>query len=341
MNSYTFMGLDDVEEGEEISSRKKTFIKRVIAYIKTRRQATQEDFYFRITFRMARLLFNQIVNAVTAHSAYFQCNPDCAGREGISPLIKCTSTIPVMEIYGPEFLRKPTVTDVEKLYRHHEETHGFPGMLGSLRFVYRDGSGSGCPYALKATCGYCNAILWLLLVEQLHATFCINPPNINDLKTGRAPEIPFVANGVTYPSGYYLVDGIYPELAPLVKTIPEPSNDDHKRILFKQKQESTRKDVERVFGVLKKKWAILANPARALRKDRIVSMMYTCIILHNMIRKYKNYAISPRWFPEEAHQPDDPLRNEEQVQRVMRWIKSSQAHQNLRHDLIEHLAQNA
>ncbi|GJW62403.1 hypothetical protein Tco_0111738 [Tanacetum coccineum] len=41
MNSYTFMGLDDVEEGEEISSRKKSFIKRAIAYIKTRRQATQ------------------------------------------------------------------------------------------------------------------------------------------------------------------------------------------------------------------------------------------------------------------------------------------------------------
>nr|GEU86938.1 protein ALP1-like isoform X1 [Tanacetum cinerariifolium] len=78
-------------------------------------------------------------------------------------------------------------------------------------------------------------------------------PLFNDLKTGRAPEIPFVANGVTYPSGYYLVDGIYPELAPLVKTIPEPGDDDHKRILYKQKQESARKDVERAFGVLKKK----------------------------------------------------------------------------------------
>ncbi|GJR10714.1 hypothetical protein Tco_0793366, partial [Tanacetum coccineum] len=177
MNSYTFMGLDDVEEGEEISSRKKSFIKRAIAYIKTRRQATQvsrnsitrdragaherlvaayftdspmyNEKRFRQTFRMARPLFNQIVNAVTTHSAYFQCNPDCAGREGISSLIKCTSAIrqlaygvnasfldeymqiserssrmsldhfcqAVMEIYGPEFLRKPTVTDVEKLYR--------------------------------------------------------------------------------------------------------------------------------------------------------------------------------------------------------------------------------
>ncbi|GKF76849.1 RNA-directed DNA polymerase, eukaryota, partial [Tanacetum coccineum] len=92
----------------------------------------------------------------------------------------------------PEYLRKPTVTDIEKLYQYHEEKHGFPRMLGSL-----DSS-----------------------------------------------EIPFVDNGVTYRCGYYLVDGIYPELATLVKTIPEPSDDDHKRILYKQKQESARKDVE-------------------------------------------------------------------------------------------------
>nr|GEZ27729.1 ribonuclease H-like domain, reverse transcriptase, RNA-dependent DNA polymerase [Tanacetum cinerariifolium] len=160
--------------------------------------------------------------------------------------------------------------------------------------------------------------------------------------TGAAsPEIPFVANGVTYRSGYYLVNGIYPELATLVKAIPKPADDGHKRILYKKKQESTMKDVKRAFGVLKKKWLILVNLTRALRKDRIVNMMYTCIILQNMIRKYKKVVISPRWFPEEAHQPEDMLRNEEQVQQVMRWIRSSQVHQNLRHDLMKHLVQNA
>ncbi|GJT04628.1 zf-CCHC domain-containing protein [Tanacetum coccineum] len=171
--------------------------------------------WWKKTFRMARPLFNRIVSVVTNHDPYFHNNIDCTGRECISPLIKCTSVIRqlaygvnasfldeymqisersshmaldhfckvVMEIYGPEFLRKSTVIDIEKLYRHHKEKHGFPGI---------------------------------------------------------------------YPSGYYLVDEIYPELAPLVKTIPEP-DDDHKRILYKQNQESARKDVERVFGVLKKK----------------------------------------------------------------------------------------
>nr|GFB38308.1 reverse transcriptase domain-containing protein [Tanacetum cinerariifolium] len=61
-------------------------------------------------------------------------------------------------------------------------------------------------------------------------------PLFNDLKTGRAPEILFVANGVTYPWGYNLVDEIYPELVTLDKTILEPAGDDNKRILYKIKQ---------------------------------------------------------------------------------------------------------
>ncbi|GJT66878.1 reverse transcriptase domain-containing protein [Tanacetum coccineum] len=176
---------------------------------------------------MARPLFNEIVTAVIDHDPFFRSNIDCAGKKGISGLLKTSRTAldhfcqAVMHIYGPEFLRKPTVTDIEKLYLHHEEKHGFPGMLGSLDCT--DWEWFGCPYAFKAH-----------YVRRDHG----------------APVIPFVANGVTYRSGYYLVDGIYLELSPLVKTILEPADNDHKRILYKQKQESARKDVERAFGVL-------------------------------------------------------------------------------------------
>ncbi|GJR28995.1 ALP1-like protein [Tanacetum coccineum] len=100
------------------------------------------------------------------------------------------------------------------------------------------------------------------------------------------------------------------------------------------------KDAERAFVVLKKKWAILANLTRALKKEGIMNMMYTCIILHNMIRKFKGVAISPTWFPEEAHQPDDLELSPEQVRQVMRHIRSTQAHQNIRADLIKHLSRN-
>ncbi|GKA40971.1 ALP1-like protein isoform X1 [Tanacetum coccineum] len=201
------MGLDDVEEGEEISSHKKSFIKQALAYIKIRREVNRvtrnvitryrdsaherfvasfftdapmyDETRFRKTFRMARPLFNRIVNVVTNHDAYFHSNTDCTGREGISLLIKCTSAIhqlacgvnstfldeyiqiserssiksldhfcqAVMDIYGPGYLRKPTVTDIEKLYWHHEEKQGFPGMLRSLDCT--DWEWLGCPHAFK------------------------------------------------------------------------------------------------------------------------------------------------------------------------------------------------
>ncbi|GJQ93964.1 ALP1-like protein [Tanacetum coccineum] len=307
MNSYAFMSID-VEEGEKVSSRKKTFIKRAITFIKSRRRANRltrnnitrdrsgaherlvaaffsedpmyDSIKFRKTFRMARPLFNQIVIAISNHDPFFRSNMDCAGRHGISGLLKCTSAIrqlaydvhadfqdeymqisgrisrtaldhfcqAVIKIYGPEFLRKPTVTDIEKLYMHHEEKHGFSGMLGSLN--YTDLEWFGCPYAFKAQ--------YVRRDHGLNPFILLEAVASQDLWIWHSFfEIPFVANGVTYPCGYYLVDGIYPELASLVKTIPEPSDDDYKRILYKQKQELARKDVERAFGVLKKKLAIL------------------------------------------------------------------------------------
>nr|GEY62846.1 protein ALP1-like [Tanacetum cinerariifolium] len=175
---------------------------------------------------------------------------------------------------------------------------------------------------------------------QRNGGLLISSPLFKDLKTERAPKIYFVANGVTYLWGYYLVDGIYPKLATLVKTISELADDDHKRILYKLKHKSARKDVERALGVLKKKWAILINHAQAMKKERIMNMMYTCITLHNIIRKFKEVAISPTWFPEEAHLPDDLERSDEQVRQVMRQIRSAPAHQNLRADLVEHLSCN-
>ncbi|GKC84798.1 ALP1-like protein, partial [Tanacetum coccineum] len=165
-------------------------------------------------------------------------------KEGISPLLKCTSAIrqltcdinadfldeylqmcerssrlsldhicsSVMEIFGPEYLRKPTWF--------------------------------GCPNAFKGKYVRCDHVLNpFILLEDV----------VSDLKIERASKIPFVANDVTYPCGYYLLDGIHPEFATLAKTIQELVDDDNKRILYKLKQKSARKDVERTFDVLKKK----------------------------------------------------------------------------------------
>nr|GEW15271.1 hypothetical protein [Tanacetum cinerariifolium] len=101
---------------------------------------------------MARPLFNEIVTVVIDHDPFFRSNMDYARRQGISGLLKCASAIRQLA-YGvyADFLdeyMKPIVTDIEKLYRHHKEKHGFPEMLGSLDCTAWEWF--GCPYAFKA-----------------------------------------------------------------------------------------------------------------------------------------------------------------------------------------------
>ncbi|GKD91752.1 ALP1-like protein, partial [Tanacetum coccineum] len=103
-------------------------------------------------------------------------------------------------------------------------------------------------------------------------------PLIDDLKSGKAPDVPFVANNVPYKRGYYLTDGIYPQWSLLIKSIKNPGTNDHKRILYKTKHKAARKDVERDFGVLKQKWKIIKYPARGLTQSRLSDIIYTCII---------------------------------------------------------------
>ncbi|XP_022003799.1 uncharacterized protein LOC110901268 [Helianthus annuus] len=83
------------------------------------------------------------------------------------------------------------------------------------------------------------------------------------------PDTSLYANDVEYKYGYYLTDGIYPEWATLVKTLSCP--DDEKRLYFKKKQESARKDIERAFGVLKKDGLSSPNRRGYLKKGELIA----------------------------------------------------------------------
>ena len=55
------------------------------------------------------------------------------------------------------------------------------------------------------------------------------------------------------------------------------------RSTFAKKQEAYRKDVERCFGIIQSRWAILRHGARLFKLEDIQAIMISCIILHNMI----------------------------------------------------------
>ncbi|XP_047961460.1 uncharacterized protein LOC125206218 [Salvia hispanica] len=72
-----------------------------------------------------------------------------------------------------------------------------------------------------------------------------------------------------------------------------------RRVLFAAKQESARKDVERTFGVLQSRWAIVKGPARFWYKEVIADVMYACIIMHNMIVEQERGHVT-NWVDDEA-----------------------------------------
>ncbi|XP_047965192.1 uncharacterized protein LOC125209648 [Salvia hispanica] len=82
---------------------------------------------------------------------------------------------------------------------------------------------------------------------------------------GNGLAIEFIVTGRQYHMGYYLVDAIYPRWPVFVKTVSCPMGD--RRVLFAQKQEVARKDVERTFGVLQSRWVIVKGGRVTVRGD--------------------------------------------------------------------------
>ena len=94
-----------------------------------------------------------------------------------------------------------------------------------------------------------------------------------------------VGNKVFY-RPYFLADGIYPRWAIFAKTIPFPSSNDQRK--YQAAQESSRKDVERLFGVLIQRFRVLEHGCLFWKQDLIGKVMTACLIMHNMIiRHYK------------------------------------------------------
>nr|GEW62966.1 protein ALP1-like [Tanacetum cinerariifolium] len=144
---------------------------------------------------------------------------------------------------------------------------------GIIRLLFKDG---GLPVEFLE-CGFDVA------GANNDLTVLNHSPLFDDLLDDIALVAPFECNGVTFEKGYYLADNIYPQWSSFVKSFTVANS--VKNALFKRKQESARKDVERAFGVLQGRWHIICQSARAWTVNKLRRVVYTCIILHSMILK--------------------------------------------------------
>jgi hypothetical protein len=139
-----------------------------------------------------------------------------------------------------------------------------------------------------------------------------------------------------YTMGYYLADGIYPEWATFVKSIKDPQ--DKIEAVFAKAQEAARKDIERAFGVLQARFAIVRGPARFWDKKTLVNVMTCCVILHNMIIEDERGLNLPCFYDNVGTRVR-PERNPDRIAGFLeahRQIENAATHKQLRADLLAH-----
>jgi hypothetical protein len=103
------------------------------------------------------------------------------------------------------------------------------------------------------------------------------------LAEGDAPVFNYEINGHPYNKYYYLADGIYPDWSTFVKIFREPAEEKNRR--FVKRHKVCRKNVERVFGVLQSRWAIVRHPARRWSTEVMWEVMTACVIMHTLVEK--------------------------------------------------------
>ncbi|XP_047942625.1 uncharacterized protein LOC125189386 [Salvia hispanica] len=244
---------------------------------------------------------------------------DAVGRPGHTPIQKCTSAIRQLAYGG--------TADMFDEYLHIGETTAreFLEVVADYRLW-----------------------IWHAYFEVVGSNNDINvlqsSPLFNDQELGVGPAVSFVANGNQHNMGYYLADGIYPMWPVFVKTIRCATED--KKKFFAGRQEVARKDVERAFGVLQSRWAILRGPSWLWDMETIADVMYACIIMHNMIVEDEGPALT-EWADDDGVGPSHGVATssaclgvpQEGLDRVRAFadMRQRQARIRLQNDIIEEL----
>lgn len=108
-------------------------------------------------------------------------------------------------------------------------------------------------------------------------------PMFTDILAGKFPgyTVQYNVADEAFNWMYLLPDGIYPEYNIFISTIALCRN--RRALRFSSIQEAVRKCVQRLFGVLFKRFGILQRPSRLWYGEDMQVLMQACCVLHNML----------------------------------------------------------
>uniref|UniRef100_A0A0D3C2R2 DDE Tnp4 domain-containing protein n=1 Tax=Brassica oleracea var. oleracea TaxID=109376 RepID=A0A0D3C2R2_BRAOL len=317
---------------------------------------------FRRRFRMNKPLFLRIVERITNEVPYFQQRRNACGRNGLSALQKCTAAIrmlaygqsgdtydeylrlgdstsclclenftnAIIHLFEDEYLRSPTPEDLQRLLDVGEEWKNYPT---AWKGQYTRGSGKST-IVLEAVASQdtikigkimrtCVILHNMIVENERHGYDQIDTSEFESGESSRSSR-----NWATF-----------------IQSIPLPQGP--KAELFAERQESTRKDVERAFGVLQSRFAIVKNPALLWYKEKIGKIMRTCVILHNMIVENERHGydqIDTSEFESEESSRSSRVQRRESIHvgdmlGIRREVRDKEKHGRLKADLMENIWQ--
>ena len=203
----------------------------------------------------------------------------------------------IVERWGSTYLRRPNQEDLDAITERDKES-GMPGCMGSLDCCHWEWHQcpTGMAGAYQSRKGKRGIFIEAVCDEDLWTwhLFVGVPGSLNDINVmhqsplyldvtgGRWPprNRSYTIIGRTRTLPFYLVDGIYPRFAFLIA--PHPKSSTEERMTLNRLQEEIRKDVERLLGVLMKRFHISLHPGRYQSVSQLVTTYKAICILRNM-----------------------------------------------------------
>jgi Plant transposon protein len=285
--------------------------------------------------------------APTAFKDYFQMGESTMR----TCFLKFCRTVSTNEVFRSIYLRSMSRADARNGSALHKEKHGVEGMVGSLDCMHI--YWKNCPVAwqgqfkgkeespsivLEAFADF-NLFIWHAAFGYAGTQNDINiweqSPLLESWLDGSwATNVDFTfrIGDKEFSQLYLLVDGIYPEVSRFVKTISVPATNQEKS--FAAWQEASRKDVERTFGVLQRKFHILCRKIELWSIKDISSVVFTCIILHNWMvtwRLSRDEEDGTTWYDRTDVEDDN---EEAPTDEVLETVERARAEIQLHNELM-------